>query len=505
MTKKIIMILAITGIAKIGAFAQYTGDALRFSQTNYGTTARLNGMGNAQIGVGGDLSSIGGNPAGLGLFTKSEFSFTPEFNGSDINANYLGKNTSTNTSQLNLNQLGVVFYVPTYKQKGQDTKKGVISAVFGLGYVRNNNYSMESNYNGTNGITSITDYFAQIAGNTLPNKLSEGSLEQMAYNNYLISYDDVAGNYYPETFVNQNLNEFNKQRSNSIKSGSVSEFNFAGALNIGNQIYIGANLGLVNIKYTSDAQFEESGKLHIADQPVNSTKDYKLLFNQNQTTKGSGANGRLGIIFRPDKNFRLGATLQTPTWFLIEDSYTEGLDNRGTTNGNNSNITYDFNYNLRTPLKGSLGASYIINNQAIITADLDYIDYSTLKFSANDSYASEYDIQVIKNNNTEVRQNYRNAINYRVGGEYKINKISLRAGYGLNGSPYKTDNDGFFNTKIYSTGLGYRVNQYFLDLAYQRIEGNNTFSPYTLSNGNEPVADIKNTRNNVFLTFGLRF
>jgi hypothetical protein len=501
--KKIFLALLVIVAVNSNIYAQYTNDALRFSQTNFGSTARFKAMGNAQIGVGGDISSLGGNPAGLGLFTKSEFSFTPEFNGTKANASYLDKQTNTNKSQINANQIGAVFFAPNYKQRGQETTKGLISAVFGLGYNRNNDFSTEINYNGSNTKTSMADYFAEIAGKTLPNKLANGSLERMAYDNYLISYDNVAGNYYPETFADNT--QPSQQKKNELRSGSVSEFNFAVALNISNQIYIGANLGLVDIRYTSDAQYEEAGKLHIADQPISATKNYKFLFNQNQTTKGSGANGRLGIIFRPEKNFRIGATLQTPTWLVINDSYTEGLDNRGTTNGTSNKETYDFSYNLRTPLKGALGASYIIANRAILTADVDFIDYSTIKFSTSEGYATTDDVAVMKSNNTGVRQNYRNAINYRVGAEYKIDKVSLRAGYGLNGSPYKTDENNFFETKVYSGGLGYRVNNYFLDLTYQKIQGNNSFSPYTLNAGNEPVATIKNEKTNVFLTFGLRF
>ena len=486
-------------------YAQYASDGLRFSQTNFGSTARFKAMGNAQIGLGGDISSLGGNPAGLGLFTKSEFSFTPEFNTNKANTSYLGDRTNSDKSHANINQLGAVFFTPVYKQKGEEVTKGLVSAVFGLGYNRNNDYNTQLNYGGTNGQTSITDNFAQLGGSITPDKLAKGSLERMAYDNYLISYDPLLKNYYSETFVDQTKNQFNKQSNNTLSSGSVSEFNFSGALNFSNQIYIGASLGLVDIKYNKDSQFEEAGKLHIADQAITATKNYKLIFFQNQTTKGAGVNGRLGIIFRPEKNFRLGATLQTPTWFVIDDSYTEGLDNRGTLSGTTANQTYDFTYNLRTPLKGALGASYIIANQAIITADIDFIDYASIKFSTNENFAATDDINVIKDNNTQVRQNYRNAINYRVGAEYKMDKISLRAGYGLNGSPYKTDEAKVFETKTYSGGLGYRVKNYFFDLTYQKIEGNSRFSLYTLNAGNEPVATTQNETNNIFLTFGLRF
>lgn len=504
--KKILLMLMVAMVATVSnTYAQYASDALRFSQTNYGSTARFKAMGNAQIGVGGDMSSLGGNPAGLGLFTKSEFSLTPEFNGSNIKANYLDLNTSTSSSKVNLNQLGAVFYAPTYKQRGQDTKKGLVSAVFGVGYNRNNDYSSEINFSGKNGRNSITDYFAELGGSTAPNSLTSGSLERMAYDNYLISYDNVAKEYFSETFANQAQNQFNNQRRNIVRSGSVSEFNFAGALNISNQIYIGASLGLVDVKYHNDSQFEETGTAREYTSTgalTGNNISYKLLYNQNQVTKGSGVNGRLGIIFRPVTNLRLGATLQTPTWFVIDDDYSETLDNRGTIRGTSNSQNYPYSYNLRTPLKGSLGASYIIGGQAIISADVDFIDYASTKFSNVNGGGSD---GTIIDNNNEIRKNYQSAINYRVGAEYKISNVSLRAGYGLNGSPFKNDTDGNFDIKTYSAGLGYRVKNYYIDVAYQNMQTNNTISTYTLNNGTEPTAAIKSTKDNVFLTLGLRF
>jgi hypothetical protein len=502
--KKITTILVVAIVAAASnTYAQYASDALRFSQTNYGSTARFKAMGNAQIGVGGDMTSLGGNPAGLGLFTKSEFSFTPEFNQTGANALYLGQNTDITKSQLNINQLGAVFYAPTYKQKGQNTKKGLISTVYGIGYNRNNDFSLETDFSGSNKRTSIADYFAQIAGNQVPNTLAAGSLERMAYDNYLISYDNAVGDYFPETFADNT--QANLQRRNEVRTGSTSEFNFSAAANISNQIYIGGSIGLVNVSYNSDSQYEESGKAREYNSAGNLTGNninYKLLYNQNQITKGSGINGRLGVIFRPVGNFRFGATIQTPTWLVIDDSFTESLDNRGTVRGTSDSKTYDFTYNLRTPMKGSLGASYIIGGQAIISADVDFVDYASTRFTSN---AGNGDNITISDNNKAVRNNFQSAMNYRFGAEYKINTVSLRAGYGVNGSPYKTDTDGFFDTKMYSGGIGYRVNSYFVDLAYQRVDVNNSFSPYSLNNGNEPIADVKNTKNNVFLTFGLRF
>jgi len=499
--KRIIKLVLVAIVATTGtSYAQYASDALRFSQTNYGSTARFKALGNAQIGVGGDMSSLGGNPAGLGLFTKSEFSLTPEFNQTGVKSTYLGQNNNTSKGQLNVNQLGAVFFSPAYRRKGQDTKSGLVSMVYGLGYQRNNDFSIESNYGGTNRTSSIADYFAETAGATSPNNLATNTPERLAYDNYLISYDDVAGNYFPETFADNATS--NTQSKNEMRTGAVSEFNFAAAANIGNQVYIGASIGLLNIRYNSDAQYVENGRAreYLNDNLTGNNINYKLLFNQNQVTKGSGINGRLGVIFRAAEGLRLGATLQTPSWFVIDDSYSESLDNRGTIRGTTGSKTYDFTYNLRTPLKGSLGGSYIIAGQALLSADIDFIDYASTRFTTNSGESS-----IINENNAAIQQNFTSAINYRVGLEYKINMVSLRGGYGLNGSPYKTDDSGMFDTKIYSGGLGYRTNRYSIDIAYQRLETTNTLSPYTLSAGNEPVANMVNEKNNVFLTFGLRF
>lgn len=506
---KIFSLLVIGLVASAsGAYAQYGSDGLRFSQLNYGSTARFKSMGNAQIGVGGDMSSLSGNPAGLGLFTRSEFALTPEFNQTGVDGNYLGTNSRTNKGTLNLNQIGVVLYSPSYKVKGEDTKKGLVSSVFGLGYARNNDYALESSYSGQNTNNSIRHFFAELANKSKdPNdfSISKNSLEGMAFDSYLINFNTPGNSNTYTASSAGNAFSANNQQKNEVRSGSVSEFNIAGALNFSNQFYIGANVGLINLRYISDAEFIEAGSLNTYD-PTDGygpRENYRLSYIQNQETKGSGINARLGIIFRPVSNFRIGATLQTPTWFVIDDSYSEKIDNKISNDViTNKAQIYDFRYNLRTPLKGSLGASYVIGNKGLISADVDFVDYSSIRFSSNDG--GTYD--EITGSNATVKNNYTSAINYRLGAEVKaVDNLSIRAGFGINGSPYKNDSKNDFDTKFYSGGLGYRINNYYFDLAYQRVESSNTNLPYTLNNGSEPMASLKTANNNVFLTFGVKF
>ncbi|MBB2148991.1 OmpP1/FadL family transporter [Pedobacter gandavensis] len=490
----LVAIVATTG----SLYAQNSPDALRFSQTNYGSTARFKSMGGAQIGVGGDMSSLGGNPAGLGLFTKSEFSFTPELNMMKGKADFLGERTNGSKSMLNINNVGGVFYNPTYKPKGQDPTKGVISTVFGVGYSRNNDFTGRYNFSGTNNLNSVNNYFAEEANFFAPGDpttLANYSIEKMAYDNYLINYDANNDVYSAATRAPY------RQSQSEIRTGATSEMNVAGALNISNKVYVGASLNFVNSRYQSDRILRESG--YNTGVASNYDTDYRI----NSDVKGSGFNARLGIIFRPDANLRVGATYQTPTWSYFDDIQAHSLSTtyyQGAKEGifTNTPGLSGVTYQLRTPGKGSLGASYVIAGKALISADVDYIDYSSIKYSLD----QDNNQGQINNANDFIRNNYQNAVNYRVGAEYKVaNAVSLRAGYGNNGTAIKNDTKNYFATQYYTGGLGYRVGSYYVDVAYQHIKGNVDLDSYFLNDGSEPVANIKTSRDNVFLTFGVRF
>jgi hypothetical protein len=503
---RLLLTIAVLATATIETFAQYTADALRFSQTQSGSTARFKAIG-AQIGVGGDLSSVGSNPAGIGLFTKSDFSFTPEFNTINANASFLNANSIGQKDQLTIGHAAVVWNQKLSKPKGSDLGKGWISFNYGIGYNRTKSYGDNFLFSGTNPKNSIADYYAELATSNFgaPNTLSRGSLERMAYDNYVIGYDNFDGTYFPETDVN------NKQTKNDIRTGSQSEINFAFGANYSNQFYIGASLGITSLRYSTDAVYRETG--------YNVTEDnnYDLSFRQAQSTRGTGINARLGAIYRPNKTLRLGATLETPTWSSINDRYSEGLDtkygrNRVDSSFVNDDSVYDFSYRLRTPLKLSGGVGVFFNKNGFISADIDYVDYSTINLS---SYENAIDSDVIVDNNREILRTYKSAINFRLGTELKFNNIMLRAGYGLQGNPYqeKMDDNGRvltnfkeqFKIQTYSGGLGYRINDVYFDLTYQQISYNTQISPYSLNDATNPVANIDNKRNNIFLTIGKRF
>lgn len=507
-------ILLLTALFAAGSpvFAQYATDAFRFSQFQPGASARFKAMGSAQTAVGGDIGSLSSNPAGLGLFTKSEFNFSADFSNWQVKSQYIGQTTEAKKDRLGIDQIGGVFYNPTARSKGEDLKTGWLSFNYGVSYNKTNNFNTTIDYSGTNPGSSIADYFSDLAsvylgaGNPASNNnaLPANSLEKMAYRNFLIEYDPSG--YFPTTSLN------NSQRNLVYRTGSQSEVNFGAGANYSNQFYVGASIALASLNYNDDRQFTESGnnRTFIGQQPEFIGGTYNITYNNNQITTGSGVNGKIGVIYRATNAVRVGLSFISPTWLQVSDSFSEALNTRYTrANGgtippytNNPQI-YDTDYTLRTPFRVNGGLSAIISQQGLVSADIEYVDYSSVNFKSNDRAADQ-------NTNDDIRDRYKAAVTLRLGGEYKINNMMLRGGYNRSGSPFRNMDVA---TDVLSAGIGFRSEILYVDLAYQNATVSTTNTPYVISpqypdfqfTGPGESATLRNTSNNVFLTVGARF
>ncbi|MDA9555327.1 outer membrane protein transport protein [Pelobium sp.] len=483
------LLVAVTVMAAQASYAQYLADVLRFSQLQNSSTARIDATGGFKSSIGGDLSSLYGNPAGLGMFSKSEFGFTPSLKLRNNDISITGQNQNNNSSNLDFNNIGVVFHSKVYK-KG-DLKKGLISLNFGIGYQKKNafkndflytNQTAQTTPNTSNG---LGDYFAETAtqeGKTQNNLTSQ--VNGAAYDSRLITEDTNNPTiYYPLTALDAN------QIQTVNRSGGSSSVDFSMGANISNNVFIGASLGLASFKYLSFEQTNENYNTQ--------SLKYNVDYNRNFDTNGSGVNLKLGMILKPVNSLRIGLTFESPTWYTISDNYSEELNNKS---ANISGIdSYPFDYQLRTPAKVNGGLSYFFGNNGFISADVGFVDYSTIKFTSNDATTSS-------NTNRAVKQNYQNVINYNIGGEVKIqSNLLLRAGYQLQGNPYKNTNNSDFEVKSYSGGLGYRFGNQFLDLTLINSNNKLYYRNYVLSDNSEPVSTVKTRNNTIALTYGVRF
>lgn len=152
-----------------------------------------------------------------------------------------------------------------------------------------------------------------------------------------------------------------------------------------------------------------------------------------------------------------------------------------------------YTFDLTTPLKLIGSAAFVIGKSGLISADYEMVDYSKARLRPSIDFTNE---------NQRIQDKYKNTSNLRLGGEYRFGQISLRGGYGIFGSPYKSNvNDG--KGSLVSFGLGYRTSDYFVDCAYTSYSMTENYYLYGVDIANS--ASLKTTNNMFMVSFGLKF
>lgn len=479
-------------ITTLSSYAQYSGDALRFSLLNNSTTARFDALGGEKTAIGGDLSSLYGNPAGLGMFTKSEFNFTPSLNLKNNDISFTGLKKQQNNNNVDLNNLGVVFHTLTYKSG--DPTKGLLSLNFGIGYQRRATFKNDFNFSGTSNLNGLSDFFTESSNNEIasgggipnPQNLTSNA-NYAAYYSYLTDYKNNKYNNITYADADQNYT--------LRRTGGNSNIDFSFGANISNKFFLGASLGIASFKYRSIEKTTENG-LYI-DPTTSNTNKYNVTYSRNFSTDGSGVNLKLGMILKPINAFRIGLSFESPTWYSVTDNYSEELLNN--INSYSGLDSYPYQYRLVTPMKLNGGLAFFFGSKGFISADVGFVDYASIKFKSKD-YATE------QLNNNNIVKDFKNVVNYNIGGELRItNDLLFRLGYQSQGNPYVNLNNKDFTVTAYSGGLGYRFGAYYLDMALINSNAKLYYSNYSLSNGSQPTATIDTRKNNVSLTLGVRF
>ena len=133
---------------------------------------------------------------------------------------------------------------------------------------------------------------------------------------------------------------------------------------------------------------------------------------------------------------------------------------------------------MKTPWKLGGSAAFIFGNFGMITADVEYIDYSSIRLSAYNYDYSSY--------NDMVQSTLKPSMNLRLGTEWRYQSMCFRGGYSFYGSPYGIKlNDGYYNynnRNALSCGIGYTQHMFTIDLAYVytlQKSSYNLYSQYT--------------------------
>lgn len=569
---------ALLSLTAVAAGAQTMYDGLTFSQNNYYGTARSIGMGNAMTAVGGDLGSIGINPAGSAVAGYSQFTITPNLTISSMNASYSaypmgdvdkfineqGKNLTRfslpnfgatfnwnlgNRSGLKSITYGIVVngtnnFTGKMMAGGRNDKTSYISsmAVAAEGYDMDflNGYSINSNnervdrgwdypYNYPDDYAHDPNKGSYAPWNVIAN-VQAGALSNFGDSNdpaYYWRYigateiyektgeKDADGNY----IYNISLPGVLSQAYGRNVTGSKYDALLNVGFNFGETFFLGANLGITSLNYNYDEYFKEAAEnpsafeMDFGEKGKTYFSDYRTRYSY--TADGSGVYGKFGFLWRPVDGIRVGGAVQTPTIMEINERWRQDVNVNYTDasfNGSAKTPEGDYSYRLRSPYRLNAGAAFTFAGMALISADYEMTDYSTMKFMSRDGGWNDDTYGKL---NDEIRDRMGVSHMVRVGAEFKpMPEIAVRAGYNFTTTPeyvYEGNSKTTLNDRInaFSVGLGYSSNgSFFADIAARlTMLSDEYISPYAdyLEDLASPMILNKRDIYNVTATIGWRF
>ena len=551
-------------LSALAAGAQTVNDGLTFSQNNYFGTARSIGMGNAMTAVGGDLGSIGINPAGSAVYNFSQFTLTPNVSISSMNASWSaypvnGTDTYTNEIGKNLSRftmpnIGATINMPTGR------RSGLVAVTYGFVVNATNNFAGQMMTGGQNDKTSYQSSMAVDADGYDIDFLngyrdaSGGDIDDWshAYNNVddrglyapwnvianaqagaISTYGDMNdpdyyyryiaategfsntgqrdqySNYIYDIFLGGPLDQSYGRKVTGGKYDAVLNLGF----NFNNRFFLGANLGITTLNYNYDEYFKEAAvdpsdfQIEYEDATTYFT-NYRSRYSY--AADGAGVYGKIGFLAIPAEGLRIGAAIQTPTTLFIDEVWRQSVDvhyQNSSYDGEATSPEGNFAYRLRTPYRMNAGVAYTFMGMALLSADYEMTDYSAMKFMNRDSNWSDSFVDL----NNDIKNTMGISHSVRLGAEFKpMPEMAIRAGYNFTTIPeYSGMQTLHDNINAYSVGIGYSSKgSFFADLAARLTTLTDEYvSPYAdyLSDYASPMILNKRERYDITATIGWRF
>jgi hypothetical protein len=465
MKKQYLAILALLIIGKT-LQGQNETDAFRYARYAPTGTARYSSLAGSMGAFGADFSVLSANnPAGIGLFKRTEFTFTPAIEYTKITSGYNGTSNMTTDYKLGLNNLGIVIAIPLPNSSNKWKTFQLATGYTNL--ARYNGYTVVNGANKnreTGELTGFLDYIAASVNGIGTNSIfiSNDNTSQYSMNRNIASLawyhwlmDTMPGT--TNQYYNAAANEFNQQQTITTK-GYLNEYVFSGGANYDDKLYFGITVGIPFFKYTQKSTYTESAN------PSFDTLKYYDEFQE----KAAGVNLKFGLLYQPVKFMRFGVGFHTPTLYSeVKDSYYSSfnISSLAIDTINNGPVVPDFagqyKYQLITPYHVIGNLVFLIDRYGFINVDYEYVDYTTSQMQDKEA---TYDFMTENNN---IKRYYQGTHTVRIGGEVNLTPIAIRLGYAYTSNPYTKDIDKDGTMQFFSVGIGFKTRYFFTDFAYR--------------------------------------
>ena len=412
-------------------------DAQRFFERSIMGTARYVGMGGAMTAIGGDPTAVMDNPAGLGLYRRNEIAMTID-ETIDRTQQLDSRDSYQRERFMVPNVAGIMAWGNPNKQRG------MIFNNFMFSYNRLASFNRDIVTQGTQ--LGMVQTICNIT-----NGLPESNFDQdKVWEDTKIAWLSILG--YETYLINPTTNDqwtpvdnFTNGSLSISESGNYDQYTFSWASNINNQWYVGLSLNVPTLSYTKNISILETNRINSAE--------LKSMYY----VSGVGVSGSIGLIYRPIRSLRIGASFHTPT-VLGLSVQTEG-DMYSTVD----NLQYETltpasgvqTSEIVSPLRTSFSVAGQIGNEALISLQYDYAhsaymeDLHTLRIGAE-------------------AQAYRGLF-FNAGYVYESSFLREDPIWMLAYNEIRTDMDYRYtaNTQYASLGMGYRGDLVVAQMAYQ--------------------------------------
>lgn len=495
--------------------AQETYENANIATQDLNGTARYVGMGGAMDALGADISTIGSNPAGIGLFRKSQVNTSFGM----VSQSDVSNSPFVNKTNMSFDQIGVVIATRTNSRSflnfafNYHKSRNFDQILEASGRLQNASQNKLSYVKGYNGLFDLKNDNGTIVGNT--DAFSQ--VDYLHYNSTLLDGDQ---------FVAQDCDAYDMNRSSN---GYIGEYDFNISGNINNRVYLGFTFGIHDVHYNSYVDYLETAGNGFASNLVDERR-----------ITGTGYDFKAGVIVRPveESPFRFGLSVASPIFYDLESSNSTSLKNNGTRSGD---IWESYEFRMNTPWKFGLSLGHTIDNMLAIGMGYEYADYASIDNRIKDGYYEDWygdghetsSSDVAMNNDTKA--NLKGVHTFKVGAELKADpNLAIRLGYNYVSAAYKTDafrdlsldTQGVYyssttdytnwkDTHRITCGFGYQVGKFNIDMAYQFSTTNGDHYPFMsyYAGSDEPVennniadkVDVSNKRHQLLLTLGYRF
>ncbi|MGM9803253.1 MAG: OmpP1/FadL family transporter [Muribaculaceae bacterium] len=520
------IISGVLAMLPVALMAQSAIDAFSLSQTDFRGTARFMAMGGAFGALGGDITCLTQNPAGIGVYRSSDVSVTLDVDMQTSKSDDMGYTEKTSQTKVSCNSAG---YVGAYRIDSESLR------TFNWGFTYNRNANRARHFMGQmrNLSTSLSNYVAGVTN-------SEGwTAEDLAGANYGTSYAPwMSILAYDGSLINPQSDGKSFQglygdgtsgygEYEVVEEGGVDEFNLSFGGNVKDLLYWGITVGMTDVDYKLYSYYGESLDNAYINSDITGVGDVVVgpaayAFENYLHTTGTGYNVKLGLILRPTNAFRVGVAFHTPTYYSLKDYYytSLGFNYGGQQSSVETNDGFDGEtwYKLRTPWRFIGSVASVIGQKGILSFDYEYVAYNSM--SLKDDYGNAY-----TDTNYDIKNYYKGCNIIRVGGEYRVDRqLSLRAGYSYQSSP--VDEDALNNklniytvsttpaysfdksTQYYTFGMGYKFGPIYADLTYvhkTRETEYHAFSPIPDFGEASPSNIVKDNNDRIVATIGFRF